>query len=76
MPWERVYDPASATHNALNAAEETSVTRDIMAEFYADCLRAGRDCDYKAINAAILKRWPKGLNYIKTRAWKLAQKGK
>ncbi len=71
MPWERIYHPEIDTSNALLAATQKETTRDLMAEFYADCLRAGRACDFAAINQAILKRWPRGLNYIKTRAWKL-----
>ena len=74
MPWERIYSAANEQSNALNAAAHPECTRDLMAEFYADCLKCDRTkIDWAALNAAILKRWPKGLKYIKERAWKEAQ---
>ncbi len=75
---ERIYIPSVEQSNALNAAADKEVTRDIMAGFYADCLIAVRlsgdlkSIDWKALNEAITARWKKGLVYIKTRAWNLA----
>ena len=55
---------------------------------YADCIRAylltneynagdvvtqRLNVDWTAINAAVVARWPKGLEYIKTKAWKLVR---
>lgn len=70
MPFERIYIASVEQSNAINAAADPECTRDQMAEFYADCLRVRDGVDWAAVNAAILKRWAKGLNYIKTRAWK------
>lgn len=75
---EMVFIPSICQSNALNAAVDPTCTRDLMASVYEDCLHCygkhGKDSiDFKAINEAIVKRWPKGLEYIKMRAWKLAQ---
>lgn len=72
---EELFFPACNFSNAMNAVADKEVTRDDMAEFYADCLRAGAEhghdkIDWKALNLAIMKRWPKGLKYIKEKAWK------
>lgn len=75
---ERIYIPSCDQSNAINAAADRTMTRKDMAGFYADCLRAdavgvrlglGR-VDFAAVNKAILARWPKGLTFIKERAWK------
>lgn len=76
---ERVYIPSIDFTNAMNAVADPECTRDTMASFYEDLLRCsfanGTDCiDWKTVNKAILERWPRGLNYIKTKAWKLAQR--
>ncbi len=77
MGFVRFFSNRLDTRNALLAAAGGAVNRDDMAEYYADCLRCkratGKDCDWKAINAAILRRWPRGLLYIKRLAWKLAE---
>ena len=72
----RLYCPENETRNALNAAEAPECTRKMMAGCYADCIRAehpDKSCDWPAINAAILKRWPKSLEWIKRQAWKDVQ---
>lgn len=66
----RTYFPRIETGNALNAAADSECTRETMVSFYADCIRAGTECDWPAINAAILNRWPRGLQWIKQQAWK------
>ena len=81
---ERIYMPAVDQSNALNAAADKDCRRVGMAGMYADCLRADTiakreglpGVDWKAVNAAILKRWPKGLNWIKERAWKMLREGR
>jgi hypothetical protein len=57
----RVFVPECDQANAINAA---------------DCLRCAavhgqQTIDWKAVNLAIVQRWPKGLSYIETRAWRL-----
>lgn len=78
MTFERVHISSCATSNALLAANCKDVTREGMACFYADCIRAEtitkKPCDWPEINAAIVRRWPKGLVWIKTQAWKKVQK--
>lgn len=78
---ERIYSPESDTMNAMNAIADPECTRDSMASFYEDLLhcyqRFGQhSIDFKAINEAIVKRWPKGLTYIKNKAWKLFESRK
>ncbi len=75
MP-ERIYDPATVQANALDAVADPKCTRELMATFYADLIRCaqryGNDCiNSGVINLAIFTRWPKGLEFIKRRAWKL-----
>ena len=72
---EEMFHPNWNFPNAMNAVADEETTRDLMAEFYADCIRAGAEhgtdkIDWKALNEAIIKRWPKGLSYIKTQAWR------
>lgn len=76
---ERVYISSVEQSNAINATKEKSVTRDVMAGFYADCIRAdalafhNKDerVNFREVNQAIMQRWPKGLSYIKDKAWKI-----
>jgi hypothetical protein len=80
---ERIYCSPIDQSNAIIATEDKEVNQKFMADFYADCLIADaiaiRDgltrVDFGAVNAAILKRWPKGLNRIKEMAWKIARNG-
>jgi len=46
-----------------------STQRDV-AKTYALALRSSVPQDWKRINAAIMKRWPKGLTRIKESAWR------
>lgn len=67
----RILDPINEHRNAMNAAKDKRVGRDTMASFYADCIRAGMNCEQvTSLNRAIMDRWPRGLVYIKTKAWK------
>ncbi len=76
---ERVYIPAVEQQNCLNAIADYTTTQKDVAGLYADCIRAasgkhlddGGGVDFKVINLAITKRWPKGLLRVKTMAWKL-----
>ena len=73
--FERIYSPAIDTMNAMNAIADPDCTRDAMAGFYEDLIHCANvhgthSIDWKKINEAIVKRWPKGLEYIKTKAWK------
>jgi len=71
---EVVYIPSVMARNAMNAANYTDVKRDGMAEYYADMLSANcTDEQFEQVNRRIVQRWPKGLQYIKTRAWKLVK---
>lgn len=85
MTFERVYVCSVEQSNAINAAADLGVNQKLMAEFYRDCLIAdllaqkfmpssSSRVDWKAVNAAILRRWPKGLERIKKLAWKMAEK--
>lgn len=72
----RMFVPSLEMSNAMNAIADKSCTRNTMAAFYADLIACasihGHKCiDWKAINDAITKRWPKGLNYIKKMAWRV-----
>ena len=67
--------PAIDQHNAMTAASNKDVTRDDMATFYADLILCAHQfgdhaIDFEAVHRAILERWPGGLNYIKSKAWK------
>ena len=78
---ERIYSPEIETGNLLSAVASKESTQNDVARFYADCLRCyaihGRDSmDWKLINRPILERWPKGLERVKTLAWKLLEAGK
>ncbi len=81
MPWQRMYVPTIEQRNAITAAADPAVKRPDMAEFYRNVIYADHlarrrgepGVDFGAVNAAILERWsPSGLNWIKSRAWKLA----
>lgn len=76
ITFERVYIPSIELQNAINAAKDKSCTREIMARFYADCIRCSTihglgSIDWKTLNAAIVNRWPRGLEYIKSLARKI-----
>ena len=50
-------------------------TRDDVAKTYSYLLlerSQGKEAEWPRINKAISARWPKGLEYIKTKAWRLA----
>ena len=78
---ERIYVSSVEQLNAINAAKDPVVKRDDMASVYADCIRAdtaafitlSERVDFVQVNNAILQRWPKGLEYIKRKAWKLLE---
>lgn len=56
--------------------ETSEVTQDSVALTYALAMRGednGRPVDWRRINSAIAKRWPKGLPRVKTKAWKLRE---
>ena len=74
MSLERIYIGSVEQSNAINAAADPECDRDMMASFYADCLRVRNDVDWRAVNEAVLKRWFHDLIYIKTRAWKLLER--
>lgn len=72
---ERIYHPSVDFSNAMNAVADKECTQNVMAGFYADCLRCAaihgmKSIDWQALNEAITKRWPKGLNRVKEMAWK------
>jgi len=54
---------------------QTSITRWMQATGLSEQqLRSSDQTDWKAVNEAIIQRWSKsGLNYIKERAWKIAE---
>lgn len=78
---ERVYIAEIEEQNAVNAAEDRKCNQKLMAEIYADCIHAeskaiirkSRRVDFKRVNDAISKRWPKGLLRIKQMAWKIVE---
>ena len=74
---ERIYSAEIDQSNAINAAADKEVTRDVMATFYRDCIIAdkkdglGRRVDFAVLNKAIIERWSlSSLAYIKNLAWK------
>jgi len=73
----RVYSADSDFSNAMNVAKDKTVTRLLMASFYADCIQARISPEQvSALNHAILARWPKGLKFIKEKAWGEVNTGK
>ena len=52
---------------------EQGATQAEIANTYAMALVSSWPTDWKRVNEAIVKRWPKGLNRIKTWAWKIAE---
>jgi hypothetical protein len=83
MPWERIYSVPVETSNCLNAVADRKATQAVVASCYADCILAdaaarrngsAERVDSKAINQAILARWPKGLERVKKLAWKEAER--
>ncbi len=68
---ERVWTPDIELRNALSAADDPSVTQMRMAEYYADCLMHHDKIDWPKLNAAVKRRWPKGLQRVKEKAWKI-----
>lgn len=56
-----------------NESSMPEISRDKLAETYAMALISSWPTDWKRANAAILKRWPKGLNYIKNKAHKIVE---
>ena len=73
----RIYDADSDFSNAMNAVKDKAATRLVIASFYADCIRARiRPEQVSELNHAILARWPKGLKFIKEKAWGEVNTGK
>ncbi len=76
---ERIYSVHCEQSNLLSAVADPRCTQADVASCYEDCLLADaaakRDglverCDWRAINAAVAKRWPRGLERVKRLAWK------
>lgn len=61
----------------LNEIDTKAYTRDDVAQTYSYLLilkrSQGKEADWRTINKAISARWPMGLGYIKTKAWRLAK---
>lgn len=55
-----------------NEIKQGSTQKDI-ANTYAMALVSSRPTDWARVNAAILEKWPRGLNRIKTWAWKIVE---
>ena len=56
----------------LREIADERMTRDDVALSYAFALRQADECDFSAINHAILDRWSMAaLRYIKAKAWRL-----
>jgi hypothetical protein len=81
MTIERIYIASIDQSNAINATRNKDCTSKNMAGFYADCIVSdaigvasgtGR-IDFRAVNNAILERWPRGLTRIKNAAWRLVE---
>jgi hypothetical protein len=70
---ERIYESKNEQRNLLNGVKDRQCNQAIMAELYADCLACAAGIDWVKVNAAIMKRWPRGLVRIKTQAWKILQ---
>lgn len=76
--FERIYVASIEQSNAINAAEDKECDQNSMANNYMDCMIADQQSrrdkvngiDWTAVNAAILRRWPKGLERIKKLAHK------
>ena len=50
---------------------DAGMTQKQVAETYAMGLVSSWPTDWAVVNAAITKRWPKGLNRVKEMAWKI-----
>ena len=56
----------------LREIREKKTTRDSLALSYAMAMASSYPTNYERVNRAIIKRWSRsGLDYIKTRAWKI-----
>lgn len=49
------------------------LTRNQVALTYAMGMISGWPTDWDRVNRAIISRWPKGLEWVKTTAWKLVE---
>lgn len=59
----------------LNEIAHKECKRDDVAAIYALAILSSEKTDWKAVNAAIMKRWSvSSLNYIKTLAWKMIER--
>lgn len=58
----------------LRIIDDPNATRMDVAEGYAGCLLTIGHVDWRAVNQLILERWPpSSLEWIKARAWRMAQ---
>ena len=63
----------NCTSTLLREVAMKEITRNSLALTYAMALHSDNPTDWGKVNEAILNRWSfSGLEYIKTRAWKLA----
>lgn len=76
--FERIFIASIEQSNAINASEDEECNQQDMSTFYMDCIIADQQSrakgiegvDWRAVNEAIIKRWPKGLVRIKEMAHK------
>jgi hypothetical protein len=68
------FELADCTGTLLREIACPDCKRNDVALAYCLAMQSSEPTDWKAVNAAILKRWsPAGLLYIKKRAWKLCE---
>lgn len=73
----RLYIVSNAQSNLMAAISDPSCRQADIASFYEDAIIADKSreegaegVDWALVNKAIIARWPKGLQRIKTMAWK------
>ncbi len=64
---------ADCTNVIIRECAIPEVTQSHVAMTYAMALVSTWPTDWKAVNAAIVKRWPKDLERVKKMAWKIVE---
>ena len=68
------FELTDTTNTLLREIEDPAMRRKDVAQTYALALRSSWPTDWGKVNRAILARWSRSaLDWIKTRAWKLAK---
>lgn len=64
---------ADCTNVIVRECASPDITQPDIAQTYAMALVSSWPTDWAVVNAAIVKRWPKGLERVKKLAWKIIE---